>query len=416
MKVLIIGGGGREHTLGWKISQSSEVDKIFFAPGNGGTSDIGENIDIHPDDINELLKFAQTNNIDLTIVGPEIPLSMGIADSFRAKGLKIFGPTRDAAQLESSKAFAKEMMAKYGVPTGRYEIFDDYNAARHYLEKHSLPVVVKASGLAAGKGAIVCMSKEEAFKSIDEIMQQKKFGEAGNVVVIEDFLSGKEASILAFLDGDRILPLIPSQDHKKIYDGDKGPNTGGMGAYAPVIGIGASDIEYIKEKIFKPTAEGMLKQGIPFQGILYAGLMITKEGPEVLEFNVRFGDPETQAILPLMKSDLMKIITEIMDGKFPENIEWAQGYAVCVVAVSQGYPVKYEKGKSISIKEVDNNNIIIFHAGTKKQDAQLRTSGGRVLNSVGIDKTIENAKKNAYQGITAISFEGMYYRKDIPVI
>jgi len=416
MKVFVVGGGGREHALGWKISQSPEVDKIFFAPGNGGTTDIGENIDISPEDINGLLKFAQTNNIDLTIVGPEIPLSMGITDIFKEKGLKIFGPTKNAARLESSKAFAKEMMVKQEIPTGRYEIFDDYNAAHNYIEKHSTPIVVKASGLAAGKGAIVCINKEKAFESIDEIMQQKKFGAAGDVVVIEDFLSGKEVSILAFLDGDRILPLIPSQDHKKIYDGDKGPNTGGMGAYAPAIDIGASEIKYIKEKVFKPTAEGMLKQGIPFQGILYAGLMITKEGPKVLEFNVRFGDPETQAILPLMKSDLTKIIMEIPDGTFPENIEWTQGYAVCVVAASQGYPVKYEKGKSIRIEEVDNDNIIIFHAGTKQQDGQLITNGGRVLNSVGIGKTIEDAKENAYQGIKTISFEGMYYRKDIPTI
>ena len=394
MKILVIGGGGREHAIGWKIAQNPEIERIFFAPGNGGTIEIGENINILPDDVNGLFDFAIKNSIDLTIVGPELPLSIGIVDKFNEKGLKIFGPTKKAAQLESSKSFAKEMMAKQGIPTARFEIFDDYNAAHNYLERHSLPVVVKASGLAAGKGAVVCKEKEKAFIALDEIMLKKKFGDAGNVVVIEDFLSGQEASILAFLDGDRILPLISSQDHKKIYDGDKGPNTGGMGAYAPVIGIGEKEVEYIKEKIFIPIAKGMLKDNIPFQGVLYAGLMITEDGPEVLEFNVRFGDPETQAIFPLMESNLLEIIMEILEGNFPEQIEWKNRYAVCVVAASSGYPGKYEKGRNIKIQCLEDNDIIIFHAGTKNQDKELITNGGRVLNSVGIGKTLDEAKES----------------------
>ncbi len=416
MKILVVGGGGREHTIGWKIAQSPEVEKIFFAPGNGGTIQIGENIDIPPDDIGGLLDFSLKNDVDLTVVGPELPLSVGIVDRFKEKGLNIFGPTKNAAQLESSKAFAKEIMAKQGIPTARFEIFDDYNAAHNYLENHTLPVVVKASGLAAGKGAIVCNAKDEAFAALDEIMQRKKFGDAGNVIVIEDFISGKEASILAFVDGDRILPLIPSQDHKKVYGGDKGPNTGGMGAYAPVIGIGKREIEYIKEKIFNPIANGMLKKNIPFQGILYAGLMITEQGPEVLEFNVRFGDPETQVILPLMESDLSKIMMEMLEGNFPEKINWKSEYAVCVVAASSGYPGKYEKGKIINIQKIDDKNIIIFHAGTKTQNSELITNGGRVLNSVGVGKTLNEARDKAYKGVSSISFNGIYFRKDIPVI
>jgi len=416
MKVLVIGGGGREHTIGWKLAQNTEIEKLFFAPGNGGTIKIGENINISPYDIDTLLDFSMKNNIDLTVVGPELPLSLGIVDKFKEKGLSIFGPTREAAQLESSKAFAKEMIAKQSIPTAGFEIFDDYNTASNYLKKHPLPVVVKASGLAGGKGAIICKERKDALNAIEEIMEKKIWGEAGNIVVIEDFIRGKEASILAFIDGDRILPLIPSQDHKRIYDNDKGPNTGGMGAYAPTLSIGASEIEYINEKIFYPAAMAMLKKNIPFQGILYAGLMITDEGPKVLEFNVRFGDPETQVILPLMASDLFNIIMEILNGNFPEKIEWENRYAVCVVAASSGYPKKYEKGKRIQIKKIDDNNIIIFHAGTKVVDGDLITNGGRVLNAVGMGRTLKEARDKAYRGINSISFDGMYYRSDIPVL
>ncbi len=420
MKVMVIGGGGREHCLVWKISQSPLVDKVYCAPGNGGTASISENVNISPTDINGLMKFAEEENIDLTIVGPEAPLVAGIVDAFKSRDLKIFGPDKEAAMLEGSKVFAKEMMRKFGVPTADFKVFDNPEEAKEYIKKRGAPVVVKADGLAAGKGVVVADSVDQACEAVDTIMVKRKFSDAGNRVVVEECLSGEEASILALVDGETFLTLVSSQDHKPIFEGDKGPNTGGMGAYSPAPLVTDEVFDKIKTEVFSPLIAGMNREGKVFKGILYAGLMIKDGQPYVLEFNVRFGDPETQAILPKLKSDTVEGMLAVTDGTLGKfNFSWDERFCICVVLASGGYPGVYEKGKVISgIDEASKmEDVFIFHAGTKREKRPegetFVTSGGRVLNVVALADSIEEAQRKVYAAVEKIHFDKMYYRRDI---
>lgn len=416
MKVLVVGGGGREHALVWKIAQSPEVSNVYCAPGNAGISQQATLVPIKANDLNGLLNFASREKIDLTVVGPEEPLTKGIVDLFESKGLTIFGASRKAAELEGSKAFAKEMMKKYRVPTSFYEVFDDPKKAKDYVRKQGAPIVVKADGLAAGKGVIVCKTVEEALRSIDQIMVEKTFGDAGNRVVIEEYLVGEEASYIAFTDGKAILPMASSQDHKPVFDGDQGPNTGGMGAYSPAPVVTDEVHEKIIEKILRPIIQGMNEEGRPYKGVLYAGLMIHEGHPKVLEFNARFGDPETQPVLMRMKSDIIPILSACIEGNLSRHrIEWDSRAAVCVVMASKGYPGDYEKGKLISgLKEVSEmEDIFVFHAGTALKDGQISTNGGRVLGVTGLGKEIPKAIERTYQAVRKISWPGVHYRTDI---
>jgi phosphoribosylamine--glycine ligase len=425
MRILVIGSGGREHTLVWKIAQSKLVDKIFCAPGNGGIERLAECIDIKAEDIPGLLDFALREKIDLTVVGPELPLAKGIVDEFVKSGLKIFGPTKKAARLESSKVFAKELMRKYAVPAADFCIFDNPQEASKYVNQNGAPCVVKADGLAAGKGVFVCQTIEQAQKAINSIMEVRIFAEAGERIVIEDCLEGEEASIIIFTDSREIIPLASSQDHKRIFDGDKGKNTGGMGAYSPTPLITDALNRQILKTIVYPTIKGLVAEGLPYKGILYVGIMITSEGPKVLEFNVRFGDPETQAILPRLNSDLVEVMLATIEERLNQyknkegELNWDKRSCVCVVCASSGYPGKYEKGKVISGLErvAGMPDVVVFHAGTKSQIAngksQIVTNGGRVLGVTGLGNTIKQAIKRTYQAIKMIHFEGMHYRKDI---
>ncbi|TCK06326.1 phosphoribosylamine--glycine ligase [Phorcysia thermohydrogeniphila] len=415
MKVLVVGSGGREHALAWKLAQSPLVKKVFGAPGNPGIAKIGECVNIPVTDIKALAEFAEKEGIDLTVVGPEAPLVAGIVDEFEKRGLKIFGPTKAAAQLEGSKAFAKEMMRKYGVPTADFRVFDNPEEAKAYIKEKGAPIVVKADGLAAGKGVTVAKTVEEAIEAVEKIMVEKVFGEAGNKVVIEDCLVGEEASYLVVTDGERFIPLATSQDHKQVFDGDKGPNTGGMGAYSPAPVLSPEMEKEVQEKVIKPILKGMREEGHPFKGILYAGLMITEEGPKVLEFNVRFGDPEAQVILRRLKTDLVEVFNSVIDGKLIDELSWIPETAICVVLASKGYPGKYEKGKEITgIEEAEKlDNVVIFHAGTAVKDGRVVTNGGRVLNVTALGKDIVEARENVYRAIEKVHFDGMHYRKDI---
>jgi phosphoribosylamine--glycine ligase len=416
VKILVVGSGAREHCLVDKLFQSPKVDKIYIAPGNGGTSQLGENIDIRSDDIESLIEFAVTNDIEFTLVGPELPLAKGIVDKFKKKGLRIFGPNQELAKLESSKVFAKELMRKYNIPTANFKVFSKSGLAKEYLKKVNFPIVVKADGLAAGKGVIVCENKEEAKMAIDTIMVEKKFGQAGNNLIIEDCLTGQELSILAFCDGETILPLVASQDHKRVFDNDRGPNTGGMGAYAPTPLLDKQEFNKIIESVFYPLIKGLKKENKLYKGILYAGLMLTEGGPSVLEFNVRFGDPETQVVLPKLKGDLAEIMLKAVDGKLNETkVEWDKRACVCVVLASGGYPGKYEKGKEIKGIEAakEQKDILIYHAGTKREAGKILTNGGRVLSVVGLGSTLEETKEKVYKAIKKIDFDQMQYRKDI---
>jgi len=416
MKILVIGSGGREHTIVWKLKQSPRVEKIYCAPGNAGIAELAECLPLKADDIPGLLSFAKANAIDLTIVGPEMPLVAGIVDEFQAAGLKIFGPAKKAAQLEGSKAFAKKIMKKYKVPTASYEVFTDLQKAKEHIYMSKFPVVIKADGLAAGKGVTVATSLVEATKALEAAMQQNVFGEAGRTVVIEECLVGEEASILAFVDGKNFQIMVPSQDHKAIYDGDKGPNTGGMGTYSPAPIITSSMLDEIANKIIRPMVDGMAKEGAPYKGVLYSGLMITKDGPKVIEFNCRFGDPETQVVLPRLGSDLLEPLLASIDGSLDQiTLNWKQEAAVCVVLAADGYPGDYEKGKEIKGLEnfKDSQEEMVFHAGTKLEDGIVKTNGGRVLGITALGKDIKEAIKKAYNAVKKIEFEGMYYRKDI---
>jgi len=343
MKVMIVGSGGREHTLGWTLARSFEGRDFYFVPGNGGTITIGHNIE-YINNYDDMTKFAKEKGIDLTVVGPEKPLVSGIVDKFREEGLRIFGPTREAAQLEGSKVFAKELMRDARVPTANFEVFDDFNGAKNYIEKIKCPFVIKADGLAGGKGVFVCMNVGEGVRALELVMLEKKFGSSGDKVVIEDCLTGQEVSVLALVSGDRVLPFLPSQDHKRIFDEDRGPNTGGMGAYSPVPFMRKGELVAVKEKIFLPTVKELLRRGIEYNGVLYAGLMITSRGPMVLEFNVRFGDPESQAIFPLLEDDFLELLFKTLDGELPDKINWSGKSAVAVVVASNGYPDHYETG------------------------------------------------------------------------
>jgi len=422
MKILVIGSGGREHALVWKISQSKLVDKIFCASGNGGISQLAECIDIKSEDIDKLLGFARKEKINLTIVGPEVPLSLGIVNEFSKYHLKIFGPNKNAAQLEASKVFAKQLMAKYNVPTADFQIFDNPDAAKKYIESKDAPCVVKADGLASGKGVVVAKTVEEAQQAVTSMMQQRIFGDAANKVIIEECLTGQEASILVITDSQEVIALVSSQDHKRIFDQDKGPNTGGMGAYSPAPVVTPQLFKDILEKIVYRTMDGLAKEGVDYRGVLYAGVMITEQGPKTLEFNVRFGDPETQAILPRLKSDLVEVMLAASGGKLSHlrTLEWDNRACVCVVCAAGGYPGEYEKEKEISgLDEVAKmQDVIVFHAGTKKLQTlnsklQTITNGGRVLGVTGLGDTIKEAINKTYQAVEKISFEGMHYRKDI---
>ncbi len=417
MRILVIGSGGREHALVWKIAQSKLADKIFCAPGNGGISKLAECIDIKIEDIFKLLDFARKERIDLTIVGPEAPLALGIVDEFRNQKLRIFGPNKKAARLEASKVFAKELMAKYDVPTADFKIFENDNEAKKYIELKGAPCVVKADGLAQGKGVIVAKTTDEAIQAVDLIMGEKVFGDAGRKVIIEDCLQGQEASIIVIADSKKVISLASSQDHKRVFDGDVGPNTGGMGAYSPAPIITEPVFKEILEKIIYRTMDGLAREGIDYRGVLYAGIMLTNDGPKTLEFNVRFGDPETQAILPRLKSDLLEVMFAATEEKlFRLNpLNWDSRPCVCVVCASGGYPGEYEKGKEIfGLDEAQKlEDTVIFHAGTKKQEDRIFTNGGRVLGVTGMGDTIKEAIKKTYSAVEKIHFEGMHYRSDI---
>jgi len=415
MKVLVVGGGGREHALVWKIAQSKEVDKIYCAPGNYGISTLAECVDISATSIDELLDFALSNDIDLTVVGPDNTLALGIVDLFNEKGLRIFGPDKSAARMESSKVFSKTFMKKYGIPTAAYETFDSYDEASAYLDIADIPIVVKADGLALGKGVYVCNTKEEAHLALKEIMEDKKFGSSGESVVIEEFLSGNEVSILAFSDGKTIVPMVSAQDYKKIYDGDKGPNTGGMGSIAPLDKYDEAMAELTKERIIIPTIKALNEEGITYKGVLYFGLILTDIGPKVIEYNSRFGDPEAQVVLPLLDSDIIPILEACIDGNLNDcEIKWKEKAAVCVILASAGYPGDSITGYQISgLDENETNDVIVFHAATKIKDKEIVTNGGRVLAVTTIAEDTETARNIAYKRVNEIDFNGKQYRRDI---
>lgn len=417
MRILVIGSGGREHALVWKIAQSKLVDKIFCAPGNGGISQLAECIDLKADDIFGLLEFARKEKIDLTVVGPENALALGIVDEFAKAGLKIFGPNKLAANLEASKVFSKELMAKYKVPTAKFKVFDSPDAAKKYIESMGVPCVVKADGLAAGKGVVVAKTVDEAKHAVTSIMQDKVFGDAGKKIIIEECLIGQEASILVITDSKEVVALASAQDHKRIFDHDQGANTGGMGTYSPAPIVTADILKEVLDKIIYRTIDGLAKEGIEYRGVLYAGIMLTKEGPQALEFNVRFGDPETQCILPRLKSDLVEVMLATSAGKLSKigALEWDTRACVCVVCAAGGYPGSYAKDKEISGLEQAQRltDVVIFHAGTKKIGDKILTSGGRVLGVTGLGATIKEAINKTYSAVGKINFEGMQFRKDI---
>ncbi len=416
MQVLIVGGGGREHALAWKISQSPKVERIFCAPGNPGTAEVAENVDIPADQVDQLLEFALENNIDLTVVGPEQPLVLGIVDKFQAKDLRVFGPSAQAAELEGSKVFCKDLMKKYGIPTGGYRVFESPESAQDYVQTRKEKLVVKADGLAAGKGVILCDDGQAAAQAIQTIMQDKAFGEAGDRIVVEEFLEGQEVSLLAFTDGKTVLPLDSAQDHKAALDGDLGPNTGGMGAYSPAPVFTEALKHEVMATVMLPTVEAMRMEGRPFQGILYAGLMLTANGPKVLEFNARFGDPETQPLLMRMQSDIAPLFEACIDGTLDQQeVEWKLQSAVCVVMAAGGYPGAYAKGTVIHGLEAAGQlaDVQVFHAGTKSSAGNVVTNGGRVLGVTALGDDTALAIAKAYEAVEQISWEGVHFRKDI---
>jgi len=420
MKILVVGSGGREHALVWKIAQSPKVEKIYCAPGNAGIAGMAECIDIKAMDIPAICAFAKDNSIDLVVVGPESPLIVGLADELRAMGIRTFGPSKAAAAIEGSKVFSKQLMAKYGIPTANFRVFDSPDEASAYIEKISVgpdcPIVVKADGEALGKGAIVCDKKDEALQAIKSMMVDRIFGSAGDRVLIEERLIGQEASLMAITDGNTVLPMTPVQDHKRAYDNDLGPNTGGMGCYSPVPVVSPELYNQVLETIIKPTIQAMKSEGRPYTGVLYTGIILTSDGPKVIEYNARFGDPETQAALPLMETDFVEIIEASIDGSLDSlEIKCYNECSVCVVIASGGYPGKYESGKPISGLDEANaiDGVTVFHAGTKLLNNEIVTAGGRVLGVTGTGATFEKAIARAYAGVGKIHFDGMHYRKDI---
>ncbi len=414
MNILIIGSGAREHALAWKIAQSPRAGKIFAAPGNTGTAQSAENVAIAADDVASLVAFARKKGIALVVVGPEAPLALGVVDALQKEKIRAFGPTRAAAQIEASKSFAKAFMLRHNIPTARFASFGDYREALGYLLSVDAPIVIKASGLAAGKGVILPECADDAEAALRQIMLDHEFGAAGDEVVIEERLEGEEVSLLAFSDGTTVRTMPPAQDHKRLLDGDQGPNTGGMGAYAPV-NLSRGALDEITRTILQPTIEGLREEGRRFVGVLYAGLMLTKDGPRVLEFNARFGDPEAEVVLPLLDSDLLRILNACVDGTLAEcEIRWKEEAAACVVLASGGYPGKYATGVPIyGLDAPRDSNAMIFHAGTKIVNDQMVTAGGRVLTVSAWGATLDNALNSAYRAIAPIHFEGMQYRRDI---
>jgi len=415
MKILLVGGGGREHALAWKLKQSPLLKELYCAPGNPGMAELGNCIGLKANDIPGLLAFAKERRIDLTVVGPEDPLAQGIVDAFEKDGLKIFGPSRSAARLESSKAFAKQLLEKKNVPASNGAIFSDWETAVLFIRTHGAPVVVKADGLAAGKGAVVARTEQEGYAALEMMMKENALGEAGKTVVIEEFLEGEEASVLAFVDGEHVLPLLPAQDHKPVFDDDKGPNTGGMGAYAPTGAVKEPHSQVILDKIFHPTLEGLRDEGVTYRGILYAGLMMTREGPRVIEYNCRFGDPEVQPLMMLLENDLLELLLATCEGRLDKVVlKWKPGASVCVVLASKGYPGTYEKGFEITgIAEAEKEGAVVFHAGTAETEGKLCTAGGRVLGVTAQGETFTKALDKTYRAVGKVRFEGAHFRKDI---
>lgn len=418
MKVLLIGGGGREHALAWKIAQSPKVDKLYCAPGNGGIAALAQCVPIKAMDIEGMVNFSRKEQIDLVMVAPDDPLAAGMVDALEAAGIRAFGPCKKAAVIESSKVFSKNLMKRYNIPTAAYEVFDNMEEAISYLKKSCYPVVVKADGLALGKGVIIAKNFEEAGKAVRDMMSDKKFGSAGERIVIEEFLKGPEVSILAFTDGTAIVPMVSSQDHKRALDNDMGLNTGGMGTFSPSKLYTDELNTYCMEHIFKPSVEAMNSENRKFKGVLYFGLILTENGPKLLEYNARFGDPETQVVLPHLKTDIIDIFNAVIDEKLQSvKIEWENNAAVCVILASGGYPEKYNTGLEISgLKEAEKDpSIIIFHAGTKLESGKYLTAGGRVLGVTAVAESMDKARDKAYAAVEKIHFDGMHYRKDIGI-
>lgn len=414
MKVLLVGSGGREHAIAWKVAQSPKLTRLYAAPGNPGMAALAECVPLRPEDLGAVASFCRGEGIDLVLIGPEAPLAAGLADDLRAAGFRVFGPSKAAAQIEASKVFAKHFMARHGIPTARYVVFQRYAEAVRFVEAVDYPFVVKASGLAAGKGVILPITKEEALAALEAIMVRREFGAAGGEVVIEERLNGPEVSLMAFCDGRRVVPMLPAQDHKRLLDGNQGPNTGGMGAYAPAPMCPPEMVDEIVETVLRPAVSGLRLEGRPFVGVLYAGLMLTERGPQVLEFNCRFGDPETQAVLPLLEADLLEVALVCAEGRLDEvEIRWRRGAAVCVVLASAGYPAAPETGKPVHGLEALPGDVLCFHAGTKSVDGQIVTAGGRVLGVAAQAETLGKAVEKVYQAVERVEFEGRQYRRDI---
>ena len=415
LKLLIVGGGGREHALAWKLAQSGRVAHLYCAPGNAGIGRLARCAPLKADDIEGIVDFSKKESIDLVVIGPELPLTLGLADALEEAGIKAFGPSKQAAEIEGSKAFAKNLMQRYGIPTARYGVFTDIDAARNFAREIPGPWVIKADGLAAGKGVLICPTLQETDEAIENVLTGKAVGKAGEKIVIEEYLEGEELSVLAFCDGKTVIPMVPAQDHKRIFDGDQGPNTGGMGAYSPVPAASPELMQEIKERILQPVIKAMEKEGRPYRGVLYPGLMLTREGPKVLEFNCRFGDPETQVVLPRLESDLVEIMLASVEGRLHETkIKWKPQSCITVVMASGGYPGSYRTGYPISgLEEASTDNVTVFHSGTAWQDGQVVSAGGRVLSVTAWGKDIAQARKHAYEAIDKISFKDCHYRKDI---
>lgn len=412
MNVLVVGGGGREHAIAWKLSQSTKVEKVFAAPGNPGMTDVAEVVSIGETDFAGLISFAKDNNVEWTVIGPEVPLSLGIVDHFREAGLKVFGPNQAAAKIEGSKSFAKDLMNRYGIPTGASATFSDYVGAASYVKTQGAPIVIKADGLAAGKGVTVAMTEEEALAALSDVLEANRFGDAGASVLVEEYLEGEELSLMAFVHNDIVVPMVGAQDHKRAFDADKGPNTGGMGAYSPVPQFNANQVDVAVRAVLEPAAAAMVEEGTPFTGILYAGLMMTATGPKVIEFNARFGDPETQVVLPRLETDLIDVMEKLHNGEKPELL-WSEEAVVGVVMASTGYPGEYPKGVAIAGLEAAAKKGLVFHAGTALHDGIWQTNGGRVLLVAAKGETIQEAKEKAYESLIHIKSEGLFNRTDI---
>ncbi|MCX7842546.1 MAG: phosphoribosylamine--glycine ligase [Clostridia bacterium] len=416
MRILVVGGGGREHAIVWKLAQSPKVEKIYCAHGNGGIAALAECIPIKATDIEGVVRFSKENKLDMVVVAPDDPLAAGMVDALEAEGIRAFGPRKNAAVIEASKSFSKDLMRKYGIPTAQYEVFDNSEHAIEYLRHQKYPIVVKADGLALGKGVIIAHGFDQAHEAVNSIMEDKVFGEAGSKIVIEEFMVGPEVSVLAFTDGKTVVPMVSSQDHKRALDNDEGLNTGGMGTFSPSRVYTPEVADYCMEKIFKPTIYAMNKENRKFKGVLYFGLMITADGPKVLEYNARFGDPETQVVLPRLQTDLLEIFDAVIDERLGEiEIKWNDGAAVCVIMASGGYPGKYRTGYEISgIADAEHDpGIVVFHAGTSCENGKYYTAGGRVLGVTAMEENLEKAIKKAYEGVNKISFADMHFRKDI---